>query len=91
MAGRGLFRWWSGDVVHEGVETVDQAQVAFGFGVPAARLGIVGEGAGVVTLGLEDGQMSVSGVEAGAVLANVGVAAGSLGRRVGSSRQPGRS
>lgn len=71
----------SGDVVHEGVEAVDQAEVAFGFGIPSAVLGVVGEGSGVLALGLEDGQVGAGGVEAGAVLADVGVAAGSLGWR----------
>ena len=47
---------------------------------PAAGVGVGGEGGGVGALGGQDGQEGRFGAEVGAVLADVGVGAGALGR-----------
>lgn len=52
--------------------------MSLGFGVPAALLGVVGQGSSVVALCGQDGQVRGGRVEAWAVLADVGVAAGLL-------------
>lgn len=52
----------SADAVDEGVDAGDEAQVPFGFAVPAAALGVVGQGLSVVALCGEDGQVRGGGV-----------------------------
>ncbi len=53
--------------------------MSVGFGDPAALLGVAGEGFSVDALGGEDRQGAGFGTIAGAMLADVGVAAGALG------------
>ncbi|HXS64116.1 MAG TPA: hypothetical protein VN767_14780 [Streptosporangiaceae bacterium] len=56
----------------QGVEPGDELAVPVGFGDPASVLGVLGQGLGVDALGGQDGQGACVGVEAGAVLADVG-------------------
>jgi len=65
---------------HDGIEARDEAVVSVGFLDPAASLGVGGEGLGVLTLRGQDGQVGAVAAEAGAVLADVGVGAGTLRR-----------
>ena len=54
---------------------MDESEVSFGLGVPAAGGGVRGEGGCVVALRGQHGQVAGGGVEAGAVFADVGVVA----------------
>ena len=64
----------------EGVQSGDELEVPFGFGVPASGGGVLGEEGDCVALAGEGGQVLGLGPEAGAVFADVGLAAGALGR-----------
>ena len=61
------------------VEAVGEAAVSVGFVGPAAGFGVRGERGGVGALGGEHGEEAGVGAEVRAVLADVGVGAGSLG------------
>ena len=67
-------------LVQELVEAFDEAAVAGGFLAPAAGVGVGGQRRGVGALGGQDRQEGRFGAEVRAVLADVGVGAGSLGR-----------
>jgi hypothetical protein len=61
-----------------GVEAGEQPLLSFGFGGPAAAAGVVGESRDIGPLRRQDRQERTAGVEARAVLADVGVGAGAL-------------
>jgi transposase len=68
-------------LVDQGVQAGDELAVSLGLADPAA-FGVLGMGFGVDALGGEHRQGAGVGVEAGAMLADVGVGAGALGGQV---------
>ena len=62
-----------------GTGRVIVAVISAGFVCPAAGFGVGEQGLGVGALGAQDGEEAGVGTEVRAVLADVGVAAGSLG------------